>query len=43
MDTLGVGSRAPDFNLPTNTGGEIGLSDYSGKSTVILFFVREYN
>ena len=37
-----VGSSAPDFNLPSNTGGEIALSDYRGKKTV-LFFVREYN
>jgi peroxiredoxin len=43
MDELNVGSQAPDFRLPTNFGGEIGLSDYLGKSTVILFFVREYN
>jgi peroxiredoxin len=43
MDGLGVGSRAPDFNLPATTGSEIRLSDYLGKSAVILFFVREYN
>jgi peroxiredoxin Q/BCP len=43
MDTLDVGSRAPDFSLPATTGGEIKLSDYLGKSAVILFFVREYN
>ena len=43
MDELGVGSRAPDFRLPANSGGEIGLSDYLGISIVILFFVREYN
>lgn len=43
MDELGIGSRAPDFRLPSNTGSEIGLSDYLGKSAVILFFVREHN
>ena len=37
-----IGSRAPDFRLPASTGGEIGLSDYRGKSNLILFFVREY-
>jgi len=26
----------------TNQGSEIGLSDYLGKSDIILFFVREY-
>jgi len=37
-----IGSRAPDFRLSTHTGQEIALSDYRGKSNVILFFVREY-
>lgn len=37
-----IGSVAPDFKLPSNTGGEIALSNYRGKK-VILFFVREYN
>ena len=39
---LNVGSSAPDFKLPSTTGGEIALSDYRGKK-IILFFVREYN
>jgi thioredoxin-dependent peroxiredoxin len=39
---LEVGSIVPDFKLPSNTGGEITLSDYRGKKTV-LFFVREFN
>jgi peroxiredoxin len=38
---LGVGSLAPDFKLPQNTGGEIAFSDYRGKK-IVLFFVREY-
>ncbi len=38
---IDVGSPAPDFKLPANTGGEIALSDYRGKK-VVLFFVREY-
>jgi|NGEPerStandDraft_6_1074524.scaffolds.fasta_scaffold35267_4 peroxiredoxin Q/BCP len=37
-----IGSPAPDFKLPPNTGGEIALSDYRGKK-VVIFFVREYN
>jgi thioredoxin-dependent peroxiredoxin len=36
-----VGSSAPNFKLPANTGGEIALSDYRGKK-VVLFFVREF-
>jgi thioredoxin-dependent peroxiredoxin len=39
---LEVGSSVPDFKLPSNTDGEIALSDYRGKK-IILFFVREYN
>ena len=39
---LGLGSLAPDFKLPSNTGGEIALSDYRRKK-IALFFVREYN
>ena len=39
---LGVGSPAPDFKLPPNTGSEVALSDYHGKK-IVLFFVREYN
>ena len=38
-----IGSRAPDFRLPATTGGEVGLSDFRGKSNVVLFFVREFN
>jgi thioredoxin-dependent peroxiredoxin len=39
---LVVGSLAPDFKLPLNSGGEIALSDFRGKK-IVLFFVREYN
>jgi peroxiredoxin Q/BCP len=37
-----IGSSALDFTLPSNTNGEITLSDYRGKK-IVLFFVREYN
>ena len=40
---LETGSPAPDFELMTNTGQKIRLSDFKGKSHVALFFVREYN
>ena len=38
-----VGSPAPDFKLTANDGRQIGLTEYQGKSRVVLFFVREYN
>jgi peroxiredoxin Q/BCP len=42
-EELDVGSPAPDFVLPANSGGEVRLFDYRGKALVVLFFVREYN
>ncbi len=38
-----VGSPAPDFKLTSNDRRQIGLTEYQGKSHVVLFFVREYN
>ena len=38
---LVVGSKVPDFTLPSNKGGEVKFSDYRGRK-VALFFVREY-
>jgi peroxiredoxin len=38
----GIGSIAPDFQLPASDGREIRLSDFQGKNNVVLFFVREY-
>jgi len=34
-----VGDRAPDFTLPSVSGGRISLGDYSGKKNVVLSFV----
>lgn len=36
-----VGSLAPDFKLHATNGLEISLSDFRGKSNVIVFFIRE--
>ncbi len=38
---LVVGSKVPDFTLPSNKGGVVKFSDYRGKK-VVLFFVRAY-
>ena len=35
---LQVGDPAPDFELPTQTGGTLGLSAFRGKQNVVLFF-----
>jgi peroxiredoxin len=36
--TLKVGDKAPDFTLPSTQGGTMHLTDYIGKSTVVLAF-----
>lgn len=38
MATIQVGSPAPDFTLPCQTGQSISLTAYRGKSAVVLFF-----
>ena len=36
--TVGRGDMAPDFVLPSTAGGTVKLSDYRGKSNVLIFF-----
>ncbi len=43
MEEIEVGVAAPDFKLPSSSGGEVALSDYRGQKAVVLFFVREFN
>ena len=40
---LAIGSPAPDFRLSSTTGVEISLAEYKNKSSVVLFFIREFN
>ena len=35
---LKVGDTAPDFTLTSTQGGKVTLSDFRGKSTVVLAF-----
>ena len=36
--SLKVGDVAPDFSLPSTAGGSVRLSDFRGKSNVVLAF-----
>jgi peroxiredoxin len=35
-----IGERAPDFRLPSGRGGEVGLADYRGRSSLIVWFTK---
>ena len=35
---LAVGDQAPGFTLPSTTGADVSLSDYTGEGPVLLFF-----
>jgi peroxiredoxin Q/BCP len=38
MAAIGVGDRAVDFSLPSQTGQTVRLSDFLGRQMVVLFF-----
>ena len=35
------GSRAPDFTLPTDDGGDITLASLRGKKVILYFYPRD--
>jgi peroxiredoxin Q/BCP len=37
-ETVDVGSVAPDFTLPSQTGKKVSLGDFLGRKPVVLFF-----
>jgi thioredoxin-dependent peroxiredoxin len=37
-DDVGVGSKAPDFTLPSQSGEMVSLKDFLGEKVVILYF-----
>ncbi|NIT13968.1 MAG: redoxin domain-containing protein, partial [Candidatus Dadabacteria bacterium] len=43
MSKLSVGDKAPNFETQTYGGKTISLSDYNGKSAVILYFYPRDN
>ncbi len=36
------GAEGPDFELDSNTGSKIRLSDFRGHQGVLLYFMREF-
>lgn len=38
---LTEGTRAPDFTLPADGGGEVALSDYRGNKIVLYFYPKD--
>lgn len=42
-NTLRVGDPAPDFSLPTHSGGSVHLADYLGKRAVVVYFYPKDN
>ena len=44
METkLVEGSQAPDFRLPSTTGGSVGPGDYAGKKRILIAFYPKDN
>jgi peroxiredoxin len=39
---VNVGSLAPDFHLESNEGTIVRLSEYRGRTHVVLYFMREF-
>ena len=37
---LNVGDKAPDFSLPSDSGGKISLDAFKGKTLVLFFFPK---
>ena len=38
---LNIGDKAPDFDLPTDGGGSVKLSDLKGQSVVLYFYPKD--
>lgn len=38
---LAAGDKAPDFNLPDDSGGKLSLKDFTGKKLVLYFYPKD--
>ncbi|MCW2307422.1 thioredoxin-dependent thiol peroxidase [Rhodobium gokarnense] len=41
MSDITEGAKAPDFDLPTDGGGRVKLSDLQGKTVVVYFYPKD--
>ncbi|AJY74366.1 thioredoxin-dependent thiol peroxidase [Paenibacillus beijingensis] len=41
MTELAIGQQVPDFTLPSASGEQVSLSDYSGKKVVLYFYPKD--
>jgi peroxiredoxin Q/BCP len=41
MADLKVGSKAPDFTLPTGDGGQLSLKELKGKKVILYFYPKD--
>ena len=39
---VGLGVAGPDFSLEFNEGRQVRLSEFRGRSKVLLYFMREF-
>jgi peroxiredoxin Q/BCP len=37
---LKVGDKAPEFSLPSDSGKQVGLEDFGGRTLVLYFFPK---
>ncbi len=37
---LNVGDRAPQFSVPSDSGANVSLADFAGKTVVLYFFPK---
>jgi peroxiredoxin len=42
MTGLRFGQPAPDFSLPSTTGGEVRLADLRGREVVLVFYCFDW-
>ncbi len=42
VNEIGPGAEGPEFELESDSGTRVRLSDFRGKHNVLLYFMREF-